>query len=397
MALATGAPDPPLPLPPRRLAVVEFPGYVRHADAAVAALGGNEVCVCCQEERGGRRRRRRERNRGRHGARQHAAAFTNPLRPPPNPQALAAAASDSGPKYLAARLRPGDPLAHPLISARRNARGVVVRVATRHGDTSAAPTSTIVGVVTRACAFPGMADAQYGGVDAAAAAPPPPDAPPAALPDEPLLSVPPAFFRADLPPADGSALPRWPGGGGGGGRHAPPAGLPSIPFHAAHVPPPDAPTPASTAVTTAMSDTPVWAPVALAARVGAAATLASGGPRAGYTFARGPWAGLIIRRGYDPRCDPVAAAWQALRLGGATSSGSGDVDFAAVVALSTPPPPGGLLVTAADVAPSLPVVAAALAAPRAAAADTEAGWVPPGPWRAAVAAAARAGGGDTKE
>ena len=394
---------PPLPLPPRRLAVVEFPGYVRHADAAVAALGGSEVCVCCQE-RGAEGRRRG----GKRGGDGDGHARPDTMRPPnPSPlplQALAAAASDGGPRYLAARLRAGDPLAHPLISARKPARGVVVRVATREGASSP-PTITIVGVVTHAFAFPGMADAQYGGADAAGPAPPPPDAPPAALPDEPLLSVPPAFFRADLPPADGGALPRWPGGGGGGsgggdGRRATgvsAAALPSIPFHAAHVPPPDASTAASTAVLTAMGDTPVWAPAALAARVGAAATLAAGGPRACYTFSRGPWAGLVIRRGYDPRCDPAAAAWQALRLGSAASSGSGDVDFSAVVSLSTPPPPGGLLATAADLAPALPVVATALAGARAAAADGEAGWVPRGAWRAAVDAAARVGGGDTKD
>jgi len=268
----------------------------------------------------------------------------------------------------------------------------------------ATPSVSIVGIVSRAHAFPGMADVQYGGSD-----PRPPAAraggvgaagEPASscLPSEPLLAVPPAFFRGDLPPADAGALPR--GGGDRGARGGPPA----VPFHAAHVPAPDeggggggrrgAPA-GHAAAEAALGAAPVRAPAAFAPA--AAAALA----RSVYTFKTGPWAGLWIRRGYDPRADPAAAAWQAVPVGRRARhaveppapAAAAPVDYGAVCSFSAPPPAGGLLAVAADLAAAVPEVAAALAAPRAAAADPVSGWVAAAAWDAAlIAVRERAGG-----
>ena len=220
------------------------------------------------------------------------------------------------------------------------------------GKAEAPPSITPVATVRTAFHFPGLADVQYAAWDGRApgeqagrmakegesgALPRHLQSP---LPGEPLLCVPPAWARTDVPALGVGALfapslPAldWPIPG-----PAPPA----VPWHSAVVPPPleggapalaaavavaasagsgpavDAPA-LVTRLLEAFEARPVWAPAALADRLGAKgaektpeslAFLAPALARLAFRFATGPWAGCAVRRGYDPRADPAARAWQ---------------------------------------------------------------------------------------
>ena len=234
---------------------------------------------------------------------------------------------------------------------------------------AAAPSITAVAAITAAFHFPGLADAQYAAWDgrpagaqagraAGAGAHHPPPRPPF-LPGEPFLCVPPAWARTDVPAlapgallsdnTDTAATPGWPVPG-----PAPPA----VPWHAAIAPPPveggapalvaavvaaagvtpaRPPPPDPVALVTSLVSTfearPAWAPAALeAALLGGGGEPRGGGgggappapslpalapalARLSYRFSSGPWAGLAVRRGYDPRADDRSRAWQGVANG----------------------------------------------------------------------------------
>jgi hypothetical protein len=354
------------------------------------------------------------------------------------PAAVAASSTSTsgGPRYITARLRPpcapdgrADPLGHPLFSARRErCAGVVVRVARpADGNAPDRPTSiTAVAGVRASHHFPGLADVQYvawdgrpptqqagrmGGAGGAAHSVGP-------LPGEPLLAVPPSFCRTDVPALAPGAL--FNGGGGGTAPDWPIPGLapPVVAAHAAVVPPPAeggapglvaavvsggggggasasaSPSPEPVALVTALlaayESRPAWAPAALGGALAAAlpelgggtgclAAAAAAGPalaRLTYRFASGPWAGLAVRRGYDPRADPAARAWQAVAV--AVGGGSSSENEATVQQLCD-------LAEDGDAA-----AAACLAGEPARKCDVgEAGWCAPAAWAALVAARTR--------
>lgn len=226
--------------------LVEFPGYVRDVRAALEVLGGEQV----------------RDNLGRMGS--HCFFFffffpkistsTPPLKK--KKQALAAAAEGRA-KYLTARLRPGDPLSHPLVSSavqqqqegekrggegkgggEGGRRGLLVRVSKKkqgedggdQGTSTTTTVTTVAAVVSSGVSFPGLADVQYAGWDARAprsqagrssstsaalaaaagrgggsggggGASFSSSSHSSVLPGEPLLAVPPVFFASDVAPA----------------------------------------------------------------------------------------------------------------------------------------------------------------------------------------------------
>ena len=232
-----------LSIPSTSAMMVEFPGYVRDVPAALEVLGGEQV----------------ETN-------WFLIFFAQPssrpltsddLTPPPRSlfhpplkkiiQALAAAAEGRA-RYLTARLRPGDPLSHPLVSSavRQGSekgegtgegeiqrRGLLLRVAKKQEGQNASTTTTtttVAAVVSSGVSFPGLADVQYAGWDARAPRSQAGRGVASAsagvvvvaggagsgdggglkefLPGEPLLAVPPVFFASDVAhvaPASGIA------------------------------------------------------------------------------------------------------------------------------------------------------------------------------------------------
>lgn len=163
----------------------------------------------------------------------------------PSKQALAAAAEGRA-KYLTARLRPGDPLSHPLVSSavregggESKRRGLLLRVAKKEknkrleaapdeeelGTSTSTTVTSVAAVVSSGVSFPGLADVQYAGWDARAPRNQAGRLLPAwaggrggggspffsssgsILPGEPLLAVPPVFFASDVAPAPVASAP----------------------------------------------------------------------------------------------------------------------------------------------------------------------------------------------
>jgi hypothetical protein len=170
-----------LAVPHLEAVAIEFPGYIRNPDRALAALGG---------------------------------------------PAAAAAALDARASVLKCWLRPEDPLSHPLFGERRRARSVLLRVArprttttnaagatsTASGPSASDPadgdavTVTAIATVGASYRFNGLADYQYLPVDLKAAV-----RSFAALPEknrpesaevykrpQPFLLVPPLFSKTDV-------------------------------------------------------------------------------------------------------------------------------------------------------------------------------------------------------
>jgi general transcription factor 3C polypeptide 5 (transcription factor C subunit 1) len=240
------------------------------------------------------------------------------------------AASRSQGSSLMLRLRPADPLAHPLHSEQRNGGGLLLRL--NAGGAS--------GVAVRADSsyrFAGLADAQY------CSAPPPkrartgvvagddfadaPDALEEAGEPQQLLTVPPFFFRGDVPhdyafrtylaPADAAAA-----GGAAAGAAGARATLPvthEIDFRAAAVPEPlpagsefAAPPEIAALLGPLFEERGVWSTAALIRRlprdsVAAARKYVSSHA---YRFLNGPWHRLWVRRGLDPRTEPATRRFQ---------------------------------------------------------------------------------------
>ena len=303
--------------------------------------------------------------------------------------------------------------------------------------TTAPPSITAVAAVRAAFHFPGLADVQYaawdgrpagqqagrvgaggggGGVEEGPAsgrqqqrASP--------LPGEPLLCVPPSWARTDVPALAPGAILASPPSGPPLDWPVPGPAPPAVPCHAAVVPPPleggapalaaavaaaaaAAPPPPSSAsppldaaalvtrLVDAFEARPAWAPGALAGRVGEAggeseppptasslAPLAPALARLAYRFTAGPWAGLAVRRGYDPRADPAARGWQGV-AGGGDGDGDGDGGGPSTVRQLCDLAEGGHA-----------GAAAALEGPPTSTCDAVAGWCERAAWEGVVARA----------
>ena len=233
---------------------------------------------------------------------------------------------------LMLRLRPADPLAHPLHSEQRNGGGLLLRL--NAGGASGAAVR-----VDSSYRFAGLADAQY------CSAPPPkrprlaaggaddfgdaPDALEDAGEPTPLLVVPPFFFRGDAPhdyafrtylaPPDAAAAG---GGGGAAGAAGVRASLPvthEIDFRAAAVPEPLAPgsefaSPPEVAALLGplFEERGVWSTAALMRRLprDSVASARKYVSSHAYRFLNGPWHRLWVRRGLDPRTDASTRRFQ---------------------------------------------------------------------------------------
>jgi general transcription factor 3C polypeptide 5 (transcription factor C subunit 1) len=249
---------------------------------------------------------------------------------------------------LTLRLRPGDPLAHPLVSEQRNSAGLLLRVSSSCGGAGGA--SAVATRVDSGYRFAGLADAQY------LSAPPPkrprlstsgaddfadaPDALEEAGEPTPLLVVPPFFFRSDAPydyafrtsVAAADAAGGGPGvlgrgapggmahGGAGPVAHAPsPPVTHEIDFRAAGVPGPlpagsewASPPEVAALLGPLFEERGVWSTAALVRRLPRDAATAARKYVAShaYRFLNGPWHRLWVRRGLDPRTDPSTRRWQ---------------------------------------------------------------------------------------
>lgn len=155
-------------VPPAHEAVaIEFPGYIRSVDRALAALGGLKEAV---------------------------------------------AAIDARSSVLKLWLRPDDPLCHPLFGERRRTRSLLLRVSQPRGSGSGDGDSSDVQVAAAAVVrtvyrFTGLADYQYLPIDPRAATRSfstlgeknrPENAEVYKKP-QPFLLVPPLFSRSDVP------------------------------------------------------------------------------------------------------------------------------------------------------------------------------------------------------
>ncbi|GBF94522.1 hypothetical protein Rsub_07056 [Raphidocelis subcapitata] len=149
-------------VPAAAAAAIEFPGYIRNPDRALAALGGA-----------------------------------------PAP----AAALDARAGVLKLWLRPEDPLSHPLFGERRRARALLLRVSRRRGDPGAPVQVGVAAAVRCAYRFTGLADYQYLPVDPRAGTRSFSGLPERNRPEsaevhkrpQPFLLVPPLFSRCDVP------------------------------------------------------------------------------------------------------------------------------------------------------------------------------------------------------
>lgn len=283
--------EPPIlagTLPAARGFVVEYPGYIRSLDAALASLGGEAELARCRQ-------------------------------------------ADCS---ISLHLRPSDTLAHPLASEPpRRVSGMLLRVA----PSGRVSVSSLVDAGFR---FSGLADAQY------LSAPPPKRSrlaadELAACPDsveeageEPLALLPPLFFHSDAP-IDCAFRERATGGAERAGEEAgaqralgapaaPPASggppvVQEIDFRAAGVPAPLAadsewasPPDVAAVLGPLFEERGAWSFAALSTRFPKELSIRAHKylPSHAYKFVNGPWHRLWVRRGLDPRINSVAKAWQ---------------------------------------------------------------------------------------
>ncbi|KAK9835425.1 hypothetical protein WJX81_008652 [Elliptochloris bilobata] len=193
----------------------------------------------------------------------------------------------------------------------------------------------VVARVPFAYRFSGLADFQYVAHDAR---PPEERMPPARGPYgadmAPLMTVPSAFATVDVPldygfrsffAGDPEDYKLGMGQGRGTGRQAPHV----VNFYNLATPVAVTQGPSGTAeaamiiekrllvreLLAVLAERPVWALPLLAARASpAAAADVEVLKRVAYVFRNGPWKGLWVRRGYDPRLDPAARRWQVMEL-----------------------------------------------------------------------------------
>ncbi|KAK9819818.1 hypothetical protein WJX72_002751 [[Myrmecia] bisecta] len=236
------------PVPSQQVLLVEYPGYVQNVDAALDTLGGT--------------------------------------------QAIAAQHNGTS-NFLALRFRPGDPLTHPV--------------------------------------FTGLADYQYVGQDSRPAeARMPQGSSPFGVSEEALLCAPPLFTKMDIPLdyafrsfySDDPASFKAGLGGAKKGKLA----AHVINFFSVIVPQPPSTEPAAggaldpgvqsvlALLGPLLRGRAIWSLALLAEQLPDVSRpeLEAALPKACYVFRNGPWRGLWIRRGYNPRDDSGSRAYQAL-------------------------------------------------------------------------------------
>jgi general transcription factor 3C polypeptide 5 (transcription factor C subunit 1) len=156
-----------LRIPQLEAVAIEFPGYIRNPDRAIAALGGSD-------------------------------------------EVSAALGTQS--TELKLWLRPHDPLCHPIFAERHGTRALLLRVSrprssSLDGDAHGDVEVTVAAAVRWSYRFRGLADFQYLPVDPKAASRSFSSLPEKNRPEsaevyktpQPLLLVPPLFSRADMP------------------------------------------------------------------------------------------------------------------------------------------------------------------------------------------------------
>ncbi|CAL5229492.1 g12828 [Coccomyxa viridis] len=295
-----------LQLPRQEAFLLEFPGFVKNAQPALDSFGGEDAV---SELLAGTR------------------------------------------QALQLRLRPGDPLAHPILGLKQQTQGLLLRLSSKAGqgriDGNAGVQAEVVAHVKRCVRFSGMADFQYAscthlpqGAEAAL---------PAGLPGfepEPLLTPPQLFTKQDVPldysfrsyyGSDPDHFKTGVAAGKGVGRMAGHV----ISFESLHVLQPAEQTgaagPAEEVGLKMDRRQMLRAAAALFSRqairsqqdvqssvaglTGQDADIVL--PRLAYMFRNGPWKGLWVKRGYDPRTDPASAERQALQLPGRGRGGAG--------------------------------------------------------------------------
>ncbi|DBA84225.1 TPA: hypothetical protein ACH3X2_006290, partial [Trebouxia sp. C0005] len=262
------------PVPSREAFLVEFPGYIRNPQAVVQTLGGVD-------------------------------ALTR--------------AANSDDSVLQLRFRPDDPYSHPLYGERQAAAGLLLKIARKVAD----PTQHDVKAKVLACVhtkftFSGMADYQYLPVDSSLSKKASStSAGPYGEETAPLLCVPPLFTKADVPldyafknfraserPASGKAKQAsW----------TLPYTVQEVPAHIQIGSHPDSLMTA--ALERHLSLRPIWTQFSLHQQVLEVpqAILELQLQKLCYQFKEGPWKGAWIRRGHDPRRDPLSWQYQTLQ------------------------------------------------------------------------------------
>ncbi|CAL8464879.1 g4414 [Coccomyxa elongata] len=277
-------------VPDREAFLVEYPGFVNNPEAAIQTLG--------------------------------------------NLEAISATAEGASP-VLFLHLRPGDPLSHPLLGYKQNTRGLLLRISRKAGAASEAEEdlqAEVVAHVKSLVRFPGMADFQYVSCDTRPLQEqaPQPEGPPG-LEAEPMLFPPPLFTKQDLPMDYAfrsfySGDPDYMKAGASLGRGTGRLAAHVINFQAVNVLPPLPDAGAEkgglykdqkavlTEFSALLAQRPVWTSAALKERVSGFTDVEFEWmlPRIAYIFRNGPWRGLWVRRGFDPRSDSSSRMYQAL-------------------------------------------------------------------------------------
>ncbi|KAF8057109.1 ccp1 [Scenedesmus sp. PABB004] len=244
--------------------------------------------------------------------------------------ALSAALADA-PAVLKLHLRPEDPASHPLFGMRREAPGLVLRVARRRGDPGAAPRVTVAARLTAAYTFDGLADFQYVSAEAAppgardlsrlGAANQPGAAEPFGAP-QPLLLVPPLFSRLDVPVGFAFADPPP----AAEAEPAPSSRRRVISFYDPALPP-ELPVPDGAyageaaaaqlaALRALLAERPAWPVELLLERLPGASeeSLAPALAALCYQFRTGPWKSMFLACGFDPRASLAGRPYQLLAV-----------------------------------------------------------------------------------
>ncbi|BDA50476.1 General transcription factor 3C polypeptide 5 at N-terminal half [Coccomyxa sp. Obi] len=294
-------------VPDREALLVEYPGFVNNPDAAIQTLGGLE--------------------------------------------AISATAEGTSP-VLSLHLRPGDPLSHPLLGYKQKTRGLLLRISRKAGAATEAEEdlqAEVVAHVKSLVQFPGMADFQYVSCDTRPLQEqaPQPEGPPG-LEAEPMLFPPPLFTKQDLPMDYAfrsfySGDPDYMKAGASLGRGTGRLAAHVINFQAVNVLPPMPDAGAEKGglykdqkavlkeFSVLLAQRPVWTSAALKERVSGFTDPEFEWmlPRIAYMFRNGPWRGLWVRRGFDPRSDSSSRMYQALEYRVEERSASNTADASA--------------------------------------------------------------------
>lgn len=149
-------------LGPNEYIALEYPGYIRNVKKAIYSLGGEEGL---------------------------------------------AAAGDSDGGFIKLSFRPDEPMSHPIYGERQPHSALLLRISRPKGQPDQDPKLQIVGTVSSAVCFHGLADYQYLPIGSSHTTRDYSNSPAANMPEraepsgvaEPLLCVPPLFSKNDVP------------------------------------------------------------------------------------------------------------------------------------------------------------------------------------------------------